>query len=150
MNQSPESERPDLTHVRTMWANDPASAALGIDVVDLGVHQVDGQQLGHATTRMVVRDTMVNGHGMAHGGFLFTLADSTFALACNATGKPTVAATCDITYLAPARAGDLLIARAKERITYGRNGITDVTVCREGDGAVLAEFRGRSRTLASG
>lgn len=138
----------DLTHVRRMWADDPASAALGIEILDLGVDTTGPQPLGHARTRMTVTDTMVNGHGIAHGGYLFTLADSTFALACNATGRTTVAAGCDITFVAPVRLGEELEATARERVTYGRSGLTDVTVCRAADGAVVAEMRGRSRSLA--
>ena len=134
---------PDLSHVHGMWAEDAASAALGIELVEVGV--VDGH--GHAQTRMVVTAAMVNGHGIAHGGYLFTLADSTFALACNATGRTTVAAGADITFVATARLGDVLVARARERVTYGRNGLTDVEVCRAADGAVVAELRGRSRAL---
>jgi acyl-CoA thioesterase len=96
---------------------------------------------------MTVAASMVNGHDIAHGGFIFTLCDSAFAVACNARGSLTVAAGCDIDFIAPARRGDVLIARAVERASYGRNGITDVTVTRESDGALIAEFRGRSRTL---
>lgn len=138
---------PDLTHVRRMWAEDRASAALGIEVLDLGVDTSGDQPLGHARTRMSVTATMVNGHGIAHGGYLFTLADSTFALACNATGRTTVAAGGDITFVSAARLGDVLVAEARERVAYGRSGLTDVTVRREGDGAVVAELRGRSRSL---
>lgn len=137
----------DLTHVRRMWADDRASAALGIEVLDLGVDATGDQPLGHARTRMPVTEAMVNGHDIMHGGYIFTLADSTFALACNATGRLTVAAAADITFLTAARLGDVLVADARERVTYGRSGITDVTVTREGDGAVVAEFRGRSRSL---
>lgn len=155
----------DLAHVRSMWDQDSASAALGIEVLDVGVttscshHEdqpaTDGARpaqgsLGHATTRMTILDTMVNGHAIAHGGFLFTLADSTFALACNATGRPTVAASCDITYLLPCQLGDVLIATARERVSYGRSGITDVTLRRATDNAVVAEFRGHSRALRQG
>ena len=144
MSATPE---PGLAHVRRMWDEDRASAALGIEVLDLGVDtSVDGP-LGHARTRMTVTETMVNGHGIAHGGYLFTLADSTFALACNATGRTTVAASCDITYLLPSRLGDVLVATARERLISGRSGITDVTVCRATDNAVVAEFRGHSRAL---
>lgn len=138
---------PDLTHVRRMWAEDRASAALGIEVLALGVDPGRDQPLGHARTRMTVAGTMVNGHGIAHGGYLFTLADSTFALACNATGRTTVAAGGDITFVTAARLGDVLVAEARERVAYGRSGLTDVTVRREGDGAVVAEMRGRSRSL---
>ena len=138
---------PDLTHVDAMWAEDRASAALGIEALEVGVDDTGGQPLGHARTRMTVVGTMVNGHDIMHGGYLFTLADSTFALACNATGRLTVAASAEITFLTAGRLGDVLVAEARERVTYGRSGITDVTVRRESDGAVLAEFRGRSRSL---
>lgn len=144
MSETPE---PGLGHVRRMWEEDRASAALGIEVLELGVDpSVDGP-VGHARTRMTITDTMVNGHGIAHGGYLFALADSTFALACNAHGAPTVAAHADITFITAARLGDVLLAEARERAAYGRNGITDVTVTRESDGALVAEFRGQSRTL---
>ena len=139
---------PDLTHVRRMWEQDKASAALGIELLDLDVETTDsGRRLGRARTRMTVTDIMVNGHAIAHGGYVFALADSTFALACNATGRTTVAASCDITYLLPAHLGDVLVATARERVTYGRSGITDVTVCRATDDAVVAEFRGHSRAI---
>jgi acyl-CoA thioesterase len=88
---------------------------------------------------------MVNGHGIAHGGYLFLLADSAFACACNSHGPVTVAAGADIDFVAPAHEGDVLIATARERTRFGRSGIYDVSVVR-GD-TVLAEFRGRSRTL---
>lgn len=138
---------PGLTHVRRMWAEDRASAALGIELIEVGIEGSGQQQLGMARTRMTVVDSMVNGHEIMHGGYLFTLADSTFALACNATGRLTVAASCEITFVTAGRLGDVLVAEARERISYGRSGITDVTVRREQDGAVVAEFRGRSRSL---
>lgn len=136
----------DLSHAQEMWRQDRASAGLGIELVQLE----HSGGLGHATARMTVTDTMVNGHDICHGGLIFTLADSAFALACNAGGTPTVAATCDITFVTTARLGDVLVATAIERVAYGRNGITDVTVTRERDGAVVAEFRGRSRSLPPG
>lgn len=136
-----------LDHVRRMWADDRASAALGIELLDCGVDATGPQPLGHARTRMPVTETMVNGHDIMHGGYIFTLADSTFALACNATGRLTVAAGCDITFVTSVRLGEVLVADARERLTYGRSGLTDVTVVREADGAVVAEFRGRSRAL---
>ena len=129
----------DLQHVERMWQDDEASRALGMDAV---VIEVD-----HAEVRMTVTDTMVNGHDIAHGGYIFTLADSAFALACNSRGQTTVAAGADITFIAAARRGDVLVAEARVRTAYGRNGITDVTVTREDDGAVIAEFRGRSRAV---
>ena len=129
----------DLSHVRRMWDDDGASAHLGMEVT---VVEVD-----HAVVRMTVGDHMVNGHAIAHGGYLFTLADSAFALACNSRGVLTVAAGADITFVTSARHGDVLVAEARVRVDYGRSGITDVTVTREADGAVIAEFRGRSRSL---
>ncbi len=129
----------DLTHVERMWQDDEASRALGMDAVVI--------ETDHAQVRMTVTDAMVNGHDIAHGGYIFTLADSAFALACNSRGQTTVAAGADITFVAAARRGDVLVAEARVRTAYGRSGITDVTVAREDDGAVIAEFRGRSRTL---
>ena len=130
----------DLTHVEQMWQDDEASRALGMDAVVI--------ETDHAEVRMTVTDAMVNGHDIAHGGYIFTLADSAFALACNSRGQLTVAAGADITFVAAARRGDVLVAEARVRTAYGRSGITDVTVTREDDGAVIAEFRGRSRSLS--
>lgn len=123
--------------VRRMLHDDLASRALGIELVDAGT--------GFAVVRMTVTDTMVNGHDLAHGGYVFLLADTAFACACNSHGPVTVAAGADVTFVASARRGDVLEARAQERVVYGRSGICDVTVLR-GD-EVIAEFRGRSRTL---
>jgi acyl-CoA thioesterase len=120
-----------------MWAEDTASAGLGMRLLRVGA--------GTAVLEMPIREDMVNGHGMAHGGFVFSLADSAFAFACNSRNQVTVAQGCDIVFIAPARRGDLLVAEACERASYGRNGIYDVTVRRGDD--LIAEFRGRSRTL---
>ena len=120
--------------VETMLAADAASRMLGIELVDYGQ--------GWARTRMTVREDMVNGHGMCHGGLIFSLADTAFACACNSWGPVTVAAGCDIVFVAPAGRGDVLVAEARARARYGRNGVYDVTVTR-GD-TVIAEFRGRS------
>lgn len=130
---------PDLSHVRRMWADDLASATLGMTA---RVVEID-----HAVVSMTVTDTMVNGHDICHGGYVFTLADSTFALACNSRGATTVAAGGDITFVAPAGRGDVLVAEAWVRASYGRSGLTDVRVTRESDGALIAELRGRSRTI---
>jgi acyl-CoA thioesterase len=124
--------------VRRMLADDRASASLGIELVELAE--------GWAVTRMTVGDSMVNGHAIAHGGFVFTLADTAFACACNSYGPVTVAAGADITFVAPAREGDVLTATAQEKVKYGRSGVYDVTVVRA-DGEIIAEFRGRSRTI---
>jgi phenylacetic acid degradation protein PaaD len=95
---------------------------------------------------MTVRADMVNGHDIAHGGYVFLLADTAFAVACNSYGQSTVAAGCDIAFVAPVHAGDRLTAEATERHRAGRSGIYDVSVRRE-DGTVVAELRGRSRTI---
>ena len=129
----------DLTHVRRMWEDDDASRALGMEALEIAPDR--------ARVRMTVTDAMVNGHDIAHGGYIFTLADSAFALACNSRGRLTVAAGADITFVAPARRGDVLVADATQRTAYGRSGLTDVTVTRESDGSTIAEFRGRSRSL---
>jgi len=129
----------DLSHVRRMWDEDRASAQLGMEAVTV--------EVDHAVVRMTVRGEMVNGHAIAHGGYIFAVADSAFALACNSRGSATVAAGADVVFVAPARLGDVLVADARVRTAYGRSGVTDVSVTREQDGAVIAEFRGRSRTV---
>ncbi len=121
-----------------MWSGDTASQGLGIRLGPVAP--------GRASARMTVRPDMINGHGTCHGGYLFLLADTAFAFACNTHGVPVVAAGADVAFLAPAHEGDVLDAVAEERVLAGRSGIYDVTV-RRGD-AVLAEFRGRSRALA--
>jgi acyl-CoA thioesterase len=121
-----------------MYDADQASRHLGI--------QIDQVAPGRATARMQVRDTMLNGHAICHGGYVFLLADTAFAFACNTYGPTTVAAACDVVFLGPAHLGDELIAEATERHRFGRNGIYDVTV-RLPDTTVIAEFRGHSRTL---
>jgi phenylacetic acid degradation protein PaaD len=123
--------------VTRMLAGDAASRALGIEVRDVTV--------GAATATMAIRADMVNGHGITHGAFVFAVADTAFACACNSHGPMTVAAAADITFVAPSRAGDVLEARAVERVRFGRSGIYDVTVRRGDD--VIAEFRGTSRTV---
>jgi acyl-CoA thioesterase len=120
-----------------MWADDLASQGLGMELVTVVP--------GRAVLNMLVRPDMANGHGIAHGGFTFTLADSAFAFACNSHNRRTVAQGCDIAFLAPVRTGDVLEAEAVERWREGRNGIYDITV-RCGD-RVVAEFRGRSREI---
>ncbi|GAA4350755.1 hydroxyphenylacetyl-CoA thioesterase PaaI [Angustibacter luteus] len=122
-----------------MLGDDLASAGLGMTLLDVGP--------GRARLRMPVRDDMVNGHAIVHGGLVFTLADSAFAVACNSHGVVTVAAGADITFTAPGRLGDVLLAEARETDVFGRSGVTDVRVTRESDGALIAVFRGRSRSL---
>lgn len=133
------SDLPDLAHVRAMWAGDAASAHLGMEALRI--------EVDHAAVRMTIGQHMVNGHDIAHGGYIFTLADSAFALVCNSRGRLTVAAGADIVFVTSARLGDVLVAEGAARTAYGRSGVTDVTVTRESDGAVIAEFRGRSRSV---
>ncbi|MBU2667002.1 hydroxyphenylacetyl-CoA thioesterase PaaI [Actinoplanes bogorensis] len=121
-----------------MLGRDAASRGLGIALMDVGP--------GWAVLTMTVREDMVNGYALLHGGLLASLADSAFAVACNTYGEVTVAAGFDITFLESGRAGDVLRAHAVERARRGRSGLYDVTVTRQDD-VVLAEFRGRSRSL---
>ncbi len=124
-----------------MFDTDEASRALGIELVEAAD--------GRAVATMKVTETMVNGHDIAHGGYVFLLADTAFALACNTHGPVTVAAGAEISFVAAGKLGDHLVATAAERTRYGRNGIYDVTVHRETPGGpeVVAEFRGRSRVI---
>src|SRR6202049_1016138 len=108
-----------------MLADDAASRALGIEVTQVGT--------GPGTGRMTVRADMVNGHDITHGAFVFAVADTAFACACNSHGPTTVAAAVDIIFVAPSHAGDVLEGRAVERSRFGRSGIYDVTVRRGGD-----------------
>ena len=124
---------------RAMWADDRASQGLGMVVERVAP--------GEAVLSMVIRPEMTNGHGICHGGFIFTLADSAFAFACNTYDQRTVAQHCAVTFLQPGRRGDTLTAHAVERNRLGRSGIYDVTV-RDSQGEVVAEFRGHSRTIA--
>ena len=121
-----------------MYAADLASQQLGITISEVGP--------GRATAAMTVTDVMVNGHGICHGGYVFTLADTAFAFACNTYDERTVAAGADVTFLEPVRAGTDLVAIATERARRGRSGVYDVTV-RTAGGVTVAEFRGRSRSL---
>lgn len=125
--------------IDAMWSADRASQALGMVVAEV--------RPGYGKVTMTVRHDMVNGHDIAHGGLVFALADSAFAVACNSHNRSTVAQSCDVVFVAPARLGDELVAEAVERGRWGRNGITDVTVTRAVDGIVVAEFRGRSREV---
>lgn len=120
---------------RAMYAEDRASQAMGMELVEV--------RRGYARLAMRVRPEMTNGHGICHGGHIFTLADSAFAFACNWTNRVTVALACHITFVAPAREGDLLVAEAREVHRAGRTGVYDITVHRE-DGTVVAVFRGNS------
>jgi acyl-CoA thioesterase len=120
-----------------MWREDQASQGLGMEIVDI--------KAGQATLAMTIQPHMVNGHGIAHGGFIFTLADSTFAFACNSHNERTVAAQGAITFIRPGKLGDRLVAVAREVSRSGRSGIYDVRVT--AGQAVIAEFRGHSRSI---
>lgn len=126
--------------IDAMWEADAASRMLGMTVLSVAP--------GRAVVSMVVRDDMVNGWDLCHGGLIASLADSAFAVACNSRGHVTVASGFDITFLEPARLADELVATARETAVRGRSGLYDVTVARAGDDVVVAEFRGRSRSIA--
>lgn len=132
----------DLDPAVAMMEGDRASADLGIEVLEV--------RPGYARVTMRIDERHLNGHRIAHGGHLFLLADTAFACACNSGRPTTVAATAEIDFIAAAHDGDVLVAEAVERASFGRSGITDVTVRRTSpDDALIAEFRGRSRTLRS-
>jgi acyl-CoA thioesterase len=118
-----------------MLASDTASRGLGITIAQV--------EPGRATLTMPVRSDMLNGHAICHGGFIFTLADSAFAFACNSYNFNTVAQGCSIEYLAPAREGDVLTAVAHERSLAGRTGVYDIEVTNQ-RGETIALFRGKS------
>lgn len=123
---------------KTMYARDPASQALGMTLDEI--------RPGYARMGMRVRDDMLNGHATCHGGYIFMLADSAFAFACNSHNFNTVGAGCTIDYLAPTRAGDLLVAEAVEQAVTGKTGIYDVAVTDAG-GRRIALFRGKSHRV---
>ncbi|WP_345800376.1 hydroxyphenylacetyl-CoA thioesterase PaaI [Microbacterium sp. AZCO] len=125
--------------LRPMLQRDRASAALGMRVL--------ADEPGHAVVSMTVRDDMTNGFAITHGGFVFAVADTAFAMACNEDESVTVAAGADIAFLKATAAGAVLTADARRRTRSGRTGIYDVTVTDE-TGEVVAEFRGRSLTTS--
>jgi acyl-CoA thioesterase len=122
----------------SMYARDHATQALGIKIVAI--------KPGVASMQMVVQKTMLNGHQTCHGGYIFTLADSAFAFACNSYNIQAVAAGCSIEYLSPAYEHDVLTAQAQEQSRTGRTGIYDVAVMNQ-DGKKIALFRGKSHQL---
>ncbi|MDA7966280.1 hydroxyphenylacetyl-CoA thioesterase PaaI [Ruegeria sp.] len=122
----------------TMWGRDQASKWAGMELAHV--------EEGAATLTLIVQDHHCNGHGICHGGVTFMLADSAFAFACNSRNQSTVAQHNMISFIAPARAGDHLTARATEQNLTGRSGIYDVTVTNQ-DGQKIAEFRGFSRAV---
>ncbi len=121
-----------------MWNDDSASQNLGMSL--------DHVAPGEATLSMTITDQMTNGHGMCHGGYIFTLADSAFAFARNTYNQRVVAQHCAVTYLNPVELGARLTAHAREVSRRGRSGIYDVRV-RDAAGTVIAEFRGHSRVI---
>lgn len=125
--------------VAAMFANDRASQGLGI--------QIESCAVGTATAKMRVLAHMLNGHQLCHGGYIFTLADSAFAFACNNGNVNTVAAGCSIEFLAPAHLGDELRACAQMRVQRGRHGVYDVDVFNQND-VMIAVFRGKSAQIA--
>lgn len=116
-----------------MLSRDHASQALGIELLDASP--------GRARATLTLGPAMVNGHAIAHGGVIFTLADSTFAFACNSRNEPNVALQCSISYVAAGRLGDVLVAEAVEQSSKGRTGVYDITITR-GEGELVALFRG--------
>ena len=122
-----------------MWSRDRACRALGITIKAV--------RPGYARMAMKVGGDMVNAHHICHGGFLFSLADTTFAYACNSYNRNTVASACHIDFLAPGKEGDTLEAEAVERSQSGRTGVYDVTV-RDSSGKTIALFRGKSYRIS--
>jgi acyl-CoA thioesterase len=118
-----------------MYEGDRASQAMGMQIGAIGP--------GYAELTMTVRADMLNGHAICHGGFIFTLADSAFAFACNSYNLTTVASGCAIDFVAPAREGDVLAAMARERSVSGRTGVYDIEVTNQ-RGETVAYFRGKS------
>ena len=120
-----------------MWAGDRASQALGMEIVEVGP--------GRAVLRMTVREDMVNGHAIGHGGLTFTLSDSAFAFACNSYDRQTVASGAEVRFRAPTHLGDVLTATATERSREDVTGVYDVEVS-NGE-RVVATFVGRSHEV---
>ncbi|APT93528.1 phenylacetic acid degradation protein [Corynebacterium phocae] len=130
-------EEPELSHVRDMFLNDVATAFIGAEILELSA--------GYCRGQFTVRPEMCNGHGITHGGFIYTFADSVFAGACNSFGQTAVAVHNSIHYIAPTRAGDVVEATAKVSQRWGRNGIADVELT--SNGHTIAEFRGTFRVV---
>jgi acyl-CoA thioesterase len=124
---------------KTMYERDPATRHLGIALAAI--------RPGYARMTMTVRPEMLNGHQSCHGGYIFLLADSAFAFACNSHNAVTVGAGCSIDYVAPGRLGDLLEAEGVEQVVAGKTGVYDITV-RNQHGQIIALFRGKSHRVA--
>lgn len=123
---------------KTMFERDPASQALGMTLDEI--------RPGYARMSMPVRGDMLNGHGTCHGGYIFMLADSAFAFACNSHNLNTVGAGCTIDYIAPGREGDVLVAEAVEQALTGKTGVYDVAVSNQ-EGRRIALLRGKSHRI---
>jgi len=123
---------------KAMWRDDTASQHLDMSIDHVGP--------GQSVLSMTITKSMSNGHGNCHGGYIFALADSAFAFACNSYNERVVAQHCSITYIAPGRLGDRLTATAKETSRRGRSGIYDIRITNQ-DGEHVAEFRGHSRIV---
>jgi acyl-CoA thioesterase len=123
---------------RRMWADDRASQTLGMELLEV--------RAGFARIRMPVRRDMTNGHGLCHGGYMFLLADSTFAFACNSHNQRAVAASAEIHFVASAHEGDILTAEGVELHLAGRSGVYDMRVTDQ-NGRLVALFRGKSATI---
>lgn len=134
-HQSPEAQKLAQDCAESMYARDEASRNLGMEITHVSP--------GKATVTMPVTSIMIQGHGSCHGGYLFTLADSAFAFACNSYNKATVASGCSIEYMLGAREGDVLTASAVEQSRGNRTGVYDITLTNQ-DGHVIALFRGKS------
>ena len=124
---------------KTMYERDPASQALGMSLDEI--------RPGYARMSMRVRGDMLNGHATCHGGYIFMLADSAFAFACNSHNFNTMGAGCSIDYLAPGREGDVLVAEAVEQALQGKTGVYDIKVTNQ-DGRIVALFRGKSHRVS--
>jgi len=127
-----------LACAEAMYERDRASQALGIRIVEV--------KAGFASLKMDIRADMLNGHAICHGGFIFTLADTAFAYACNSRNEVALAQTCDIDFIQAAREHDQLQAVAEERSRRGRSGLYDVKISKD-DGELIAHFRGRCRQV---
>jgi acyl-CoA thioesterase len=138
MSNQPDTQTPQQlaqSCADAMYQRDEASRNLGMEITEVSP--------GKATVTMPVSSIMIQGHGSCHGGYLFTLADSAFAFACNSYNKATVASGCSIDYMLGAREGDLLTASAVEQSRGNRTGVYDITITNQ-DGHVVALFRGKS------
>ena len=141
MSTTEKAQADAENHAKDMWYRDMASQKMGMEIISVAP--------GQAIVTMTVRDDMINGHGTCHGSFIFALADSAFAFACNSYGPISVAADCQISFLRPVPPGALMTAHASETYRRGRNGVYDIEVS-VGDGETVAVFRGKSRVVSDG